>query len=145
LERDRHVGQCEAGDMRVAAVEVLLHVLQRRTTAEECTSRHAADARGRYAGAGESRVEARDDRLTRVWRSWTGGDEQRSGAVLPRGERLVAEVRIARQDTLGLLIRVLGEVAQDENDFVFDVEPGVAVVAEVLRFGHHDAVAREDD
>ena len=46
---------------------------------------------------------------------------------------------------LRLLIGILREVPQHDDDLVLDVERGVAVVAEVLRLGHDDAVAGEDD
>ena len=41
-------------------------------------------------------------------------------------------------------IGVFREVAQHDDDLVLHVERGVAVVAEVLALGHHDAVAGED-
>ena len=69
----------------------------------------------------------------------------RLGAALARRHRLVAQVRVARENRPRLLIGVLGEIAQDEDDLVLDVEPGVAVVAEVLALGHDQAVAGEDD
>jgi len=51
---------------------------------------------------------------------------------LPCGERLVAEVGIAGECGLRLRVGVFGEVVEDEDDLVLDVEAGVAVVAEAL-------------
>ena len=113
--------------------------------AKIAVARGAADARGDDAGAGERRVERHRDRLAGVRRSRAGDDQQRLRAPLPRRHRLVAQVGVARQDPLRLLVGVLGEVAQHEDDLVFHVERRVAVVAEVLAVGHDDAVAGEDD
>src|SRR6185369_7253348 len=46
---------------------------------------------------------------------------------------------------LGLLIGILGEVAQDDDDLVFDIDGRVAVVSEVLRLGNDNAVSGESD
>jgi hypothetical protein len=39
----------------------------------------------------------------------------------------------------------LGHVAQQQHDFVFHVDSGVAVVALLAAAGNNEAVAREDD
>ena len=143
---DRCGGHVEPGRMRVARVEDALRLLERLAGAgEDRRARGAADARGDDPRAGERRVERHRHRLAGVRRSRTGDDQHRFRAPLPRRHRLVAQVGVARQDPLRLLVGVLGEVAQDEDDLVFHVERRVAVVAEVLAVGHDDAVAGEDD
>ena len=74
----------------------------------------------------------------------SGDDEHRARPALARGHRLVAQVRVAREDPFRLRIRVLGEVAEHEDDLVLHVERRVAVVREILAVGHHDAVAGKD-
>ena len=126
-------------------VELLLHLAQRLAAGEQRVGDGAGDAGGRNAGSGNRRIERHRHELAGIRRARSGDDEQRPGAALPRGHGLVAEVGVAREDRARLLVRVLGEVAQDDDDLVLDVERGVAVVAEVLRLRHHEPVAGEDD
>ncbi len=65
--------------------------------------------------------------------------------MLPRGHCLVAQIGIAREDAFRLLVGVLREVPQHDDDLVLHVKRGVAVVPEVLRLWHDDAVAGEYD
>ena len=145
LHRDGHSGQGEAGGVRIARVEGLLDVVERPVlhAGEERPGGIARDAGSDDARAGQRGVEAHRDGLAGVRRSRPGDHEQRPGAALPGLHRLVAQVGVARQDGPRLLIGVLGEVAQDDDDLVLHVERGVAVVAEVLRFRHHEPVAGE--
>ena len=152
-----HVGvQCdcdvrhrEPGRMRIRIVERRLCRLQRLGRVAECPEHRvcnsAADAGGGDAGAGQRGVERHRDDLAGVRRIRTGDDEDRLRAVLPRRHRLVAQVRVASEDRLGLRLRLLGKVAEDDHHLVFHIQCGVAVVREPLRIGHDDAVASKDD
>jgi len=141
-----HVGDGESRHVRIAGV-------QGRLRAIECLVRHAckdrvggvgADAGGHDARTRERRVEAHGHGLAGVRRPRPRDDEHGLRAVLARGHRLVPQVGVARKNAARVLIRVLGEIPQDEHDLVLHVERRVAVVAEVLTLGHHDAVAGED-
>ncbi len=144
VHRHREVGNGEPGHVRIAAVELLLHGLERLAGCrEDRVGRFAGNAGGGDARPGNGRVEAHRHRVAGVRRTRTGDHQHRLGAALASGLRLVAQVGIARQDRSRLLVGVFGEVAKDDDDLVLDVEPGVAVVAEVLRLGHHQAVAGE--
>ena len=59
--------------------------------------------------------------------------------------RLVAKIGVPGENRLRLRLRILGEVAQHEDDLVLHVERGVAVVAETLAVRDDDAVAGEHD
>ena len=76
-----------------------------------------------------------------------GHDQQRLGAGLTRGQRLVAERRIPDHLLALLALDLLRHVAQDEHDLVLHVEAGVAVVDEAAAVlgGNAQAVAGEDD
>ena len=65
--------------------------------------------------------------------------------MLARGHCLVAQVGVAGENAARLLVGVLRKVAQDENGLVLHVEPGVAVVAEILAVGDDEPVPGEDD
>ena len=78
-----------------------------------------------------------------VRRPRAGDDDHALGAALPRRLRLVAKVRVAREDRARLLIGVFREIAEHDDDLVLDVEALVAVVAEVLGVGDDQAVTGE--
>jgi hypothetical protein len=71
------------------------------------------------------------------------------GIVAPafgeRGPVSTSKAGVAGKNGARLLIRVFGEVAQDHDDLVLDVEPHVAVVAEVLAFGDDEPVPGKHD
>ena len=140
-------GERETGDVRVPGVERLLRRLERLVghRREKSLGDGAGDAGRDDARAGDRRVEGHGRELAGVRRARAGDDEDRLRAVLARGHRLVAQVRVAGENALGLLVGVLGEIAQHEDDLVLHVERRVAVVAEILAVGHDDAVAGEDD
>ena len=145
VELQVHVWNRKAGDVRICRVERLLRVLQRlvRVTAEDLFGFGAADARRDDARARERRVERHRHELAGVRRSRSGDDEHCLCAALTRHHRFIAEVRVARQDSAGLLIRVFGEVAKHEDDLVLDVQRRVAVVAEILALWNDNPVAGE--
>ena len=144
--RDGRGRNREAGHVRVAGIEFLLHGLEIFAGGrEDRAAGVTADARGDDARPGQGRVEAHGNGLAGVGRARAGDDEHGLGAALPRRHRLVAKVGIARQDRARLLIGVFWKVAQHEHDLVFHVEADVAVVAEILRFGHDEAISGEHD
>src|SRR6185436_7055051 len=91
------------------------------------------------------RVEAHWHHVAGIRRVRSGDDDHAFGAALPRGLRLVTKIRVAREDPARLLIGILGEVSEDDDDLVLDVETLIAVVAEVLRVGDDETIAREHD
>ncbi len=144
VHRHGEVGNGKAGHVRIAAVELLLHGLERLARGREDRIRgFARDAGGGDARPGNGGVEAHRHRVAGVRRTRTRDHHHRLGATLASGLRLVAQVGIARQDQSCLLVGVFGEVAKDDDDLVLDVESGITVVAEVLRVGHHQAIAGE--
>ena len=112
---------------------------------QQAVGHRAADACGGNARAGQCRVERHRHELAGVRRPRACDDEERARATLSCRHGLVPEVGIPRENRARLLVGVLGEVAEDDDDLVLDVERGVAVVPEVLRFGNDEAVAGEDD
>ncbi len=145
-ERHAHALQREAGDVRVARVELRLHVVERLRVAREEAGRHV----GADAGRGDARPRARrvvGERhgRARVRRPRARDDEQALCPALARHERLVAQARVAGERRPQIGVGILREVAQDDDDLVLDVERGVAVVAEAGTFRHGQAVAGEDD
>jgi hypothetical protein len=142
VDRDHQTGNREARDMRIAAVELLLHVLQilsgRR---KDRSGRLAAEADRDDAGTGNRRVETHRHDAAGIRRPRTGHDNHALRAALPRRLRLVAKIGVARQDAARLLIGIFGKVAEHDDDLVFHIQPGVAVVTEILRIGNDEAVA----
>ena len=125
--------------MRVAGIERALCFLERLSGGlQDGVADRAADAR-------RDDPRARQRGVAGVGGVRTGDQQQRLGAALTREHRLVPQVAVPCENALGLLIGVLGKVAEDQNDLVLDVQCGVAVVAEALTFRHDDAVAGEDD
>ena len=138
------VGNGKAGHVRIATVELLLHAFERLAGGrEDCVRRFARNAGRGDARPGNGGVEAHRHGVAGVRRTRTRDHHHRLGATLASRLRLVAQVGIAREDRSCLLVGVFGEVAKDDHDLVLDVEPGITVVAEVLRVGHHEAVAGE--
>jgi hypothetical protein len=143
LHRERQVGHRESGHVGVAAVELLLHVLERlvRHGGEDGLGHRAAGAGGDQARAGQGGVERHRHHLAGVGRSRSGDHHQRLRAALARRLCLVAQVGVARERGPRLGVGVFREVAKHDDDLVLDVEALVAVVAEVLGVGHHQSVA----
>ena len=147
MNGDREIRQREAGGVRIRVVERLLRRLERLVGdgGEERIGDGPADAGRDDAGAGDRGVEAHRNGLARVRRSRSGDHQHRLRAALTRRERLVAKIRVPGENRLRLRLRILGEVAQHEDDLVLHVERRVAVVRESLSVGDDDAVAGEDD
>ena len=144
---DGGIREREAGNVRVARVERLLHSFERlvRHRGEQDLCDVARDAHRHDSRSRDRRIEAHRNQLTSVRRPRTGDDQHAFGAVLTGRHGLVPQVRVAGEYGLRLLIRVLGEVTKHEDDPILDVEAGVAVVAEILPVRHDNAVAGEDE
>ena len=103
VDVNRRVGNREPGRVRIRVVQRLLHILELLASAGEDPISHlTGDRRGDDAGSGECGVERHRRQLAGVRRPRTGDDDHGLRAVLARGHRLVAEIGIAREDTLGL-------------------------------------------
>jgi hypothetical protein len=147
VQRQRQVGQCEAGDVRIRRVERLLDGADRlvRHDGEHRSRDRATDARGGDARAGERRVEAHRHRFARVGRARACEDDDRFRPAQTSGERFVPEVGVPGENRARLQVGVFREIAQDHDDLVLHVQAGVAVVVQALPVGDGDPVTREDN
>ena len=143
--RSTDAGQSEAADVRIAGVELLLRRRQRfGAPANSASATALLMLAAGIPEPGSAVSNVMRQRLAGIRRARARDDEQPFRAALARRERLVAKIGIARERRFGLGVGVFGEVVEDEDDLVFHVKACVAVVAEVLRLGHDEAVAGKD-
>ncbi len=147
VECDLHPRDRKAGHVRIPAVELLLDRLEAlvRHAREDPVGHGTSHARREDARAPECRIERHRDDLARVRRPGACDHEQALRSPLARRERLVAQAGLPGESGAAIRVDVLRGVAQDEDDLVFDVEAGVAVVRSAFDLRSDEAVAREDD
>ena len=144
LQRHRDARNGKARHVRVAAVEFLLHCVERLAgRRHDRRERLATDAGRGNTGAGNRGIEAHGNHGAGIGRVWAGDDDHAFGAALARRLGLVAKVGVARENGARLLVGVFREVTEHHDNLVLHLEAGVAVVAEVLRLGHHQPITGE--